>query len=303
MKKKTVLVPFSAVLALAAFFLWRADFAKADETSVRVDAVPVSPDPSLKKVLFFSKCSGYQDTMICQSNGEPSVAQIVLWDLGKRNHIQFTFTADGSVFTPENIAKYDAFCFFTSGDLTELGGDRNPPMTRESKAALLAAIQDGKGFVGIHSATDTFLSGPEGVDPYIQMLGGELLVRVRGLEPAHQIVADTNFPGMDSMPPNYGPPEEWYAMRNYATNLHVLLIMDTATMVRGSYYAPNYPSTWARQYGKGRVFYTNLGHEKDVWNGPVFQHILAGAFNWADGSIEADVSPNIERMTPHLRMQ
>jgi type 1 glutamine amidotransferase len=108
---------------------------------------------------------------------------------------------------------------------------------------------------------------------------------------------------MDAVPPDFAPVEEWYAMRNYATNLHVLLIQDTANMVRGTYYAPNYPSTWARPYGKGRVFYTSMGHQKEVWGNPVFQHMLAGGMNWADGSVAADVSPNIDKMTPRVSLQ
>jgi type 1 glutamine amidotransferase len=92
-------------------------------------------------------------------------------------------------------------------------------------------------------------------------------------------------------------------MRNYSTNLHVLLALDTAQMVRGSYYAPNFPTTWARLQGKGRVFYTNMGHEADVWNSPVFQAVLAGGFQWAAGAVEADVTPNIDRVTPGVKKQ
>jgi len=264
---------------------------------------PAQAADAPKRILFFSKCNEYEDAMIHRVNGQPCVAEMVLGDLGKENHLAFTFTKDGSVFTPENLAKYDAFCFFTSGDLTQTGGDGSPPMSEAGKAALLQAIFDGKGFIGIHSAANTFNSGTQSVDPYIKMLGGELKVRVRGMEPAHQIVADTNFPGLSAVPADFGPVDEWYALRNYSTNLHVLLIQDTAAMVRGSYYAPNYPSTWAQQYGKGRVFYTSMGHQKEVWNSPVFQQILAGGLKWTTGMVEADVTPNIARVTPHVSTQ
>jgi len=264
---------------------------------------PAQAADAPKRILFFSKCNEYEDAMIHRVNGQPCVAEMVLGDLGKENHLAFTFTKDGSVFTPENLAKYDAFCFFTSGDLTQTGGDGSPPMSEAGKAALLQAIFDSKGFIGIHSAANTFNSGTQSVDPYIKMLGGELKVRVRGMEPAHQIVADTNFPGLSAVPADFGPVDEWYALRNYSTNLHVLLIQDTAAMVRGSYYAPNYPSTWAQQYGKGRVFYTSMGHQKEVWNSPVFQQILAGGLKWTTGMVEADVTPNIARVTPHVSTQ
>jgi type 1 glutamine amidotransferase len=270
--------------------------ARAENATAPADGAP-------KRILFFSKCNDYEDPMLRPLNGGPGVAEMVLGDLGKQNHVQFTFSKDGSVFTTENIAKFDAFCFFTSGDLTQPGSDPNPPMTKAGKAALLQAIAGGKGFVGIYSAADTFNSGGEDPDPYLKMLGGALKIRVRGVEAAHQIVADTNFPGLSGVPADFAPMEQWYALKNYSTNLHVLLVQDTATMPRGAYYAPNYPSTWAQMYGQGRVFYTSMGHQAEVWNSPVFQQILAGGLNWAAGSVEADVTPNLDLVTPGVNHQ
>jgi type 1 glutamine amidotransferase len=285
-------------LAVAALSLLTHDNACAADPVPNSGAVPAPAVDARKKILFFSRCSEYEDTMVCRVNGQLSLAERIMSEMGKRNQLVFTFTKDGSVFTPENIAQYDAFCFFTSGDLTQPGGDGNPPMSSAGKAALLQAIAGGKGFVGIHSAANTFNSGAKGVDPYVEMLGGELLVRVRGMEPAHQIVADTNFPGLSAVPADFGPVDEWYALRNFSTNLHVLLIQDTTSMVRGSYYAPNFPSTWAQQYGQGRVFYTSMGHQEDVWKSPVFQQMLTGGLKWSAGLVDADVTPNVKRVTP-----
>jgi uncharacterized protein len=251
-----------------------------------------------KKVLFFSKSSGFEHDMIKQTNGQMSKAEVILAELGKTNNIEFTFTKDGSLFTPENIAKYDVFCFYTTGDLTTPGKDNNPPMSKEGKAAFLEAIHNGKGFVGIHAATDTFHSGPDGVDPYIQMIGGEFIKHDKQ-QTAHQIVADKNFPGMSMVPDDFGPLEEWYSLKNFSPNLHVLLAQDTGSMnKKGSYNRPNYPSTWAQMYGKGRVFYTSMGHRDDVWHNPVFQSVLVGGLRWAVGDVNADVTPNIDKVTP-----
>jgi hypothetical protein len=250
-----------------------------------------------KKILFFSKSSGYEHDMIRKINGQLSQAEKVLQQLAKTNNFEFTFTKDGSLFTPENIAKYDAFCFYTTGDLTTLGSDKNPPMSKEGKAAFLEAIHDGKGFVGIHAATDTFHGPPGQVDPYIQMIGGEFITH--GFQAGHQIVADKNFPGMSAVPDDFGPVEEWYTMKNFSPNLHALLVQDTAAIGHsGPYNRPNYPSTWAQQYGKGRVFYTSMGHTAAVWNNPVFQAVLAGGLNWAAGNVEADVTPNLDKAAP-----
>jgi len=267
-----------------------------------------------KKILFFSKSAGFEHDMIKEKNGQPSEAQKILAKLGKENNFEFTFTKDGSVFTPENIAQYDAFFFYTTGDLTEPGTDKNPPMSKAGKAAFLDAIHNGKGFIGTHSAEDTFHS-PGGrwvldgdkADPYVKMIGGEFIIH-GSQQKAHQIVVDKNFPGMSAVPDDFGPQEEWYSLKNFQPNLHVLLVQETSTMKRDAggdrtaYNRPNYPSTWARMYGKGRVFYTSMGHRSDVWTNPVFQSVLLGGINWAVGNVEADVTPNIQTAAPEANV-
>jgi len=269
--------------------------------AARAGDLPPEPSAVPKRILFFSKCNEYEDAMVRRTDGRLSPAEAIVSEIGKQNRLQITFSKDGSLFTPEKIARFNAFCFFTSGDVTQQGGDGNPPMTPAGKAALLAAIREGKGFVGIHSAAATFNSGAQGVDPYVQMLGGELRVRVRGMEPAHQIVTDTHFPGMDAFPVDFTPVEEWYALKNFSPDLHVLLVQDTGSMVRGSYYAPDYPATWAHRYGQGRVFYTSLGHQREVWLSPAFEALLTGGLRWAAGDIQADVSPNMDKVTPSAK--
>jgi type 1 glutamine amidotransferase len=64
------------------------------------------------------------------------------------------------------------------------------------------------------------------------------------------------------------------------------------------YNRPNYPMTWARNHGKGRVFYTSMGHREDVWENPMYQGLLLGALGWATGRVDADIEPNIRKVTP-----
>jgi type 1 glutamine amidotransferase len=268
-----------------------------------------------KKILFFSKSAGFEHDMIKQPGSQMSKAEKILQALGGSNNIEFTFTKDGGVFTPENIAKYDAFFFYTTGNLTEKGSDGNPPMSVEGKAAFLEAIHNGKGFIGTHSATDTFHS-PGGkehgdaryhddgddADPYIKMIGGEFITHA-SQQHARQICVDKSFPGMSAVPDDFAPLEEWYSLKDFAPNLHVLLVQDTSNMDktggnRNAYDRPNYPSTWAHMYGTGRVFYTSMGHRDDVWANPVFQQVLLGGLNWALGNVDADVTPNMQKAAP-----
>lgn len=271
---------------------------------------PLNAAAKPKRILFFSKSSGYEHSVIQRSGNEMSFAEKILQQIGEKNNIQFTFTKDGGIFTPENIAKYDAFFFYTTGDLTEEGTDKNPPMSKEGKAAFLKAIENGKGFIGTHSASDTFhspgnkdhgaarfKSDGENADPYVKMLGAEF-IRHGEQQKSQMICTGKKFPGINAVPDDFAPLEEWYSLKNFATNLHVLLIQDTRGMEGNMYERPPYPATWARMHGKGRVFYTSMGHREDLWTNLVFQKVLLSGINWVVKNVDANVKPNINKVAP-----
>ncbi|MBU4272541.1 MAG: ThuA domain-containing protein [Planctomycetes bacterium] len=64
-----------------------------------------------------------------------------------------------------------------------------------------------------------------------------------------------------------------------------------------AYRRPPYPATWARMHGKGRAFYTSLGHREDVWTNPIFQQVILGGLSWALGHADADITPNFAQLT------
>jgi hypothetical protein len=269
-----------------------------------------------KKVLFFSKSSGFEHSAIkIGKDGSPGLAQKTLAELGPKNGIEFTFSKDGSLFNPDYLAQFDAYFFYTTGVLTEAGNDKNPPMTPEGKAAFLDAIKNGKGFIGTHSASDTFHYGegngvPEGkaptryknygdlADPYIRMLGGEFIHHDKQ-QVAKIIVEDPKFPGFDHLGDSFSWNEEWYSLKDFSSDLHVILLQETAGMVGSDYQRPSYPETWARMHGKGRVFYTSLGHRDDVWTNPLYHELLFGGIAWAVRNVDADITPNIDKVAPH----
>jgi uncharacterized protein len=282
-----------------------------------------------KKVLFFTKCSNFEHSVVKERAGELSFAGQVLKELGLKHGIEFAFSKDGSLFTPEYLAQFDAYFFYTSGDLLSPGKDGNPPMTPAGKQALLDAIKNGTGFIGTHSATDTFHTGEtaetdtnqprtwryrnlgDKADAYTQMIGGELIVH--GTQQIAKVrVTDPQFPGFANRGESFEMMEEWYSMTNFAPDLHVLLVQEVGSMRDPNanntdwppagwdtpYKRPPYPSTWAHLYGKGRVFYTSIGHREDTWLNPVFQQILLGGIDWALGRVDADITPNIAKVTP-----
>ena len=64
------------------------------------------------------------------------------------------------------------------------------------------------------------------------------------------------------------------------------------------YQRPPFPATWARKHGKGRVFFSSMGHREDVWTNKTFQQVLLGGIAWALGNVDADITPNIGKVTP-----
>jgi type 1 glutamine amidotransferase len=259
-------------------------------------------DKPRRKVLFFTKSAGFEHSACHREGGELAHNERVLTDLGKEHGFDVTCSKDGTLFDGD-IDQYDAFFFYTTGDLTQEGTDKQPPMSAKGKERLLAAIAGGKGFLASHCGSDTFHSaGPSReaqteLDPYIAMLGGEFISH-GPQQVARQNIASKTFPGLDGLGRGFDLNDEWYSLKNFAPDLHVILAQDTLGMDGKDYERPPFPATWARKHDKGRVFYTSMGHREDVWTNPIFQQILLGGLSWAFGDVEADVTPNIDKITP-----
>lgn len=289
MNRREMIVKLGAALAMARFpFGWIA-----------------RGDAPKRRVLFFTKSSGHEHGPIKRSGDQLSYAEQIVTDLGTKKGFDVTATKDGRVFTADNLAKYDVYFFYTTGDLTKPGTDQNPPMSAEGKAAFLDAIKRGKGFVGVHSATDTFHTPGDRYknygdqcDPYIAMIGAEF-IRHGAQQKSKMIAVDRKFPGFGDLNDGFELLEEWYSFKEFAKDPHVLLVQETKGMQGAVYQRAPYPATWARRHDKGRVFYTSMGHREDVWINPIFQSILLGGLSWAAGNVEADVTPNIEKVTPN----
>ena len=255
-----------------------------------------------QKILYFSRSAGFEHDAVKIKNGKPSISDRILTELGKRHGFEVVCTKDGRVFD-DNLNQYDAIVFYTSGVLTQPNKAKTPPMSEKGKKRLLRTIARGKGFVGLHAATDSFHSkGPSNqnqteVDPYIAMLGGEFIVHGAQQE-AIMRAASPDFPGVKQFGRWQKLQEEWYTLKNFARDLHVILIEDNEGMEGDCYQRPPFPATWARMHRKGRVFYTSFGHRDDIWTNPDVQGIIAGGLAWAMGNVDVDVTPNIDKVTP-----
>src|ERR1700751_5732807 len=266
-----------------------------------------------KKILLFTKSSGFEHTVIKVTNGQPSIMETALRQLAPGNGFALNATKDGRVFDSNEFHSYDAVVFFTTGDLTTPGTDKNPPMSPQGKQALLDAIGNGLGFVGVHAASDTFHTEPDPKDlsnryiahgdqedPYLRMLGGEFITHGRDprLQDANLIVNDAKFPGLEGVTSPVSFNEEWYSMKDFMPDLHVILTLDTQGLKGECYQRAPYPVTWARMHGKGRVFYTAMGDRPENWKNAFFLNLLGGGIRWSIGDAKASLTKNLAQATP-----
>ena len=132
------------------------------------------------------------------------------------------------------------------------------------------------------------------------MLGGEFIAHGPQQKAAHAGHVAGSSRAIRSLGVGLGHEllDEWYALKNFANDLHVILVQETAGMKGGCYQRPPFPVVWARKHGKGRVFFTSMGHTEEIWTNPAFQAVTLAGMNWAVGNTQVDVPANIDKVTP-----
>jgi len=133
--------------------------------------------------------------------------------------------------------------------------------------ALLDWISAGGAFVGLHAATDTFPS----FQPYTEMIGGHF--RAHGPQVQVSVInQDADCPACKHLEPRWSVFDEIYQLKDFdGSKVHRLLSLDELMLnsndVKAKKATPgDYPIAWSKEYGKGRVFYTSLGHREDIWD-------------------------------------
>jgi hypothetical protein len=247
---------FAAALAVAlGLIAW-----EPSVTSSRANERPAA-------VLYFTHSAGYRHEVIPTS-------QAILKEIGARARFEVMASEDVSVFTPENLSRFGAVMFFTTGEL---------PMSDAQKSALTGFVRSGGGFLGVHSATDTFYQWGE----YLKLIGGYF-----NEHPWHQSVrievADRASALVGFLGPSFTITDEIYQIADFDDRgSHVLLRLDPTSVdlkADGVHPRPyGWPLAWTRSYGEGRVFYTALGHEEAVWRDSRYQQMLRNAVLWTMG--------------------
>jgi len=179
-------------------------------------------------------------------------------------------------------------------------GHREIELDAQGRADLLWFVHDaGKGFVSVHTAANAFMSWPE----FGELIGSRYDEHPWGVTQAPLIVVDPNFPGMKTFGTGGQFKDEFYQLNGFnPAQTHVILRLDTTPLdmtVRSVHPGDSYAQAYAKMYGKGRVFYSALGHAPATWDDLRVQDMYLGAIKWALGLVDADVTPN-PQATPSL---
>jgi type 1 glutamine amidotransferase len=248
-------------------------------------AISAQGPAARKRVLVIGEEKGYRHEAVTHAmvTIDKLGRETGLWDTVIRTDTE-ALTKKKLEYNARNLNDFDAVVFYTGGSLE---------MDDQKRADFLTAIRDdGKGFVGIHSATITFTDWPE----YGEMIGGYFDEHPWNTFAAPVIVEDPAFPGMKAWGPSFVLTDEIYQMKNFSrSNTRVLMRLDASKLdlanPRVHRKDKDFAVTWAKTYGKGRVFYSTLGHVEANWDRPEMQTMITEAIKWALRLVDADITP------------
>ncbi len=281
---KRIQIPVLAIAGTAlALFLHRpADTAKA--------AIPVNK----KRILVIGQTKGFQHDSVPDTMGS-------VWKMGHDTGLWDTYLrTDTELITKgkvgangKNLDEFNAIVFAsTTGELE---------LSDQQKKDLITFVHDeGKGFVGIHAALDTNYKWPE----YGDMIGAYFDNHPWGTFWAPMINEDPHSPITGHLPGAFTKRDEIYQpSKEFARDkVHVLLRLDERKL---DYSKPavkradhDFAVAWTKMYGKGRVFYSTLGHTNESWNDPEVYKMYFEAIKWSLGLTEGSTSSHPRTAPP-----
>jgi type 1 glutamine amidotransferase len=241
-----------------------------------------------KRVLVVTVTKGFRHDSI-------PTAERILKELGEKSGdftVDYARTDDelAAKTSPDGLKQYDGVIFAnTTGTL---------PIPDVN--AFIGWVRDGHAFMGMHSAADTFHGANGTVSPYTEMLDAEFRTHEAQVE-VECLNDDLQHPATAHLGKSFTVFDEIYQMKNHhREQAHLLLALDKHPNSKDPGY---YPISWCRDFGKGRVFYTSLGHREDVWdpdwkdrhNSPevarAYQQHILGGIRWALGLAAGDGAP------------
>ena len=237
------------------------------------------------RILMVTQSAGFKHGSVTRADDKLSPAERAVTELGIGSNL-FRVDCTQNVaedFTQEKLANYDIVFFYTTGTL---------PIDKETLEYFFNdwLKQKGHGFIGTHSATDTF----HDYQPYWDMIGGTFNGHPWNAGSKITVtVHDTAHPASKPWGEEFEITDEIYQFKNWQPEkVRVLMSMNMAKTQQKALY--HVPIAWCKEYGQGKVFYISLGHQEDVWTNEKYQQSLLGAVKWMLGHEEGDATPNPE---------
>lgn len=244
--RSALLLAFAASLTPPPFVLTRANAPRAAHLSRAAEAY---------KILVFSKTTGFRHDSI-------PAAVAAVRSLGTQNNFAVDATEDAAAFNDANLQNYKAVVFLlTSGDVLDTG----------QQASFERYIRGGRGYVGVHSASDT----EQGWAWYGGLVGAYFQSHP-AIQSATVRIEDRQHPSTATLPDPWVRTDEWYNVQpNPRANVKVLARLDESTYTGGT--MGDHPIAWYHAYDGGRAWYTAGGHTSQSYAEPKFlEHLLGG---------------------------
>jgi hypothetical protein len=243
--------------------------------------------PPKKKLLAIGVVKGFEHDSVSHGLAtlEKLGRQTGLWDTYIRTDTELLTKEKLAAGNAKNLTYFDAVVFYTTGDLG---------LTDQQKKDLLSFVHDdGKGFLGVHSATDTYYNWPE----YGELIGAYFDQHPWGQVHCTIRTEDKTFPATAHFPASFPFYDEIYQFKEpYSREkLRVLMSVDPASVDLTNRNVhrtdKDFAVTWVHNYGKGRVFYSSLGHRDEVWDLPDIQKMWIEAVKWTMGMTDGPTAP------------
>ena len=240
------------------------------------------------RILMLTQSQGFMHGSVRRPDGKDqekklAVAEVAMIELGQKTDL---FTVDctqdaAADFTKANLQNYDIVMFYTTGSLPIAEADRDYFFKEWLPAR-------GHGFIGFHSAADTYGD----YQPYWDMVGGTFnghpwnagdTVTISVHEPEH--------PTMRSFGKEFTIKDEIYQYKNWQPEkVRVLMSLDMTRCKPSAAY--HVPVAWVKTYGEGRVYFNNLGHNESTWSDSRFIDSVTAGVKWIRGDVDGESTPN-----------
>jgi uncharacterized protein len=271
------------VACLFSFFCFFCAMAASQDAAVDPSMPPPPHDKKivLKHILVIGETKGFEHDSV-------SDAMAAIYNMGRETGLwEVMLRTDTELITKKELSKnaknlnyFDALIFTSTTGELDLDDAQKKDMMSFIK-------EDGKGFVGVHAALDTNYKWPE----YGEMIGGWFDEHPWSRFNAPIINEDANFPAVRNFPHAFVKYDEIYQAKEWSREkVHVLLSLDPGKL---NYNNPrvhrqdhDFAVAWDKMYGKGRVFYSTLGHTQESWSDPDIRKMYLEAIKWVLGMTE-----------------